>query len=519
MIRIKRWQLGVIAFCMSSCQLISGLDDLEANGKNKSGIGTADAGDAGGSARDGGDDDSGAMPVVGGSVAVAGTAAEGGSGGMSGGAGIGGASGAAGAAPLECKRLDGICDPVSQCGCPNDGNCAFFEGKLACVGFGNAQPYSRCSGATDCTRGYQCVGGVCTKPCASVEDASCTADGGQCVQVEIQGKPVPGNFSCTRSCNPVNPQLKNDRFDGCGSGLGCTTIDGHTQCIQSKPSAAAGASCQRDEECAQGFYCSVSNVCEQWCEVAGNDCAPGSKCAGFANKEFAGKGMNKAELGVCCTPPAGRGPCDTSPQCGCAADQRCDFVFSNGMADGTTACIPVGNVQPYGACPSQASCGKGFSCTDKACRQLCDLTRLNSCASYSEFSHCLPVQVQGKDVQGWGVCSQVCNPAAPFKDGDARFTPCVTGTSCKHLGNGETNCLPLASGAREGKTGDSCASSNGMADGTLCAPGYFCDFGSLECVQYCEVDGMPSGCAQGETCIAFSPAVKVAKMTLGYCQQ
>lgn len=126
------------------------------------------------------------------------------------------------------------------------------------------------------------------------------------------------------------------------------------------------------------------------------------------------------------------------------------------------------------------------------------------------------MQVGGADVPGWGVCSEVCNPAAPFKD-DARFTACVSGTTCRHFGEDETDCrrIPNPSTAI-GTMGDACDDGAGGLDATRCAPGHFCDIATLKCFQYCEMGG--DACASGGTCRAFSPAARVATIGLGYCE-
>lgn len=166
-------------------------------------------------------------------------------------------------------------------------------------------------------------------------------------------------------------QVDDARFDACGSGLGCTSYGEYSNCVTASESGSSGKSCETDSDCATGLYCSTQDLCEKWCEVGTNDCGAGSTCHGFTTtKTHAG---NAIEFGACCTPPAGKGPCDTAPQCGCPPDQRCDIVIANGVSDGTTACMPIGPVAAFKACTTISDCGKGFTCSDGTCKLLCDL--------------------------------------------------------------------------------------------------------------------------------------------------
>jgi hypothetical protein len=392
-------------------------------------------------------------------------------------------------------------------------NCVFYRAKLACVAEGASMPYSLCADDNDCTKGYQCVSGVCGRACSGAADTSCVGDSARCRQLAFEGAPVSGDYTCTRSCNPAHPQVDDARFDACGAGLNCTSYGEFSDCVSASETGTSGKRCAEDGDCAIGFYCSNIELCEKWCEVGTNDCGSGATCTGFTTKTFAGKSV---EFGGCCTPPAGNGPCDTSPQCGCPSTQRCDVVLGAGQPDGTTACVAVGTVAEFQTCMSPADCGKGFSCSDRMCKLLCDLTRPDSCRNYSEYSTCSPVQVSGIDVPGWGVCTQVCNPAAPFAT-DTRFTPCVMGTTCRHLGEGETDCRRIPDPTTAvGTQGSACDNGAGAADGLKCAPGHFCDIDELKCIQYCEL-GATNACPSGTTCQMFTPPTRVSTINLGFC--
>lgn len=521
----KLWLVAMAALGSSACQLISGLDDLEADRKPTDSLEAADSGpdsaasdaslDSG--AADAASGGSSGKPAAGsGGRAAAGAGAAAGAP-VAGSSGAGGMSGAgAGAAPAECKPpvSGGLCDPVAQCGCGTAENCVFYQGKLACVSEGTTPPYGSCSRDNDCTKGHICAGGACEKACSNAADTSCPGDGARCRQIGFEGVPVSGAYTCTRSCNPAHPQLEDARFDACGADLNCTSAGDHSECVQATAAGTSGTSCQGDGDCASGFYCSTLNLCEKWCEVGTDDCGSGAMCAAFASKTYAGKSI---EFGGCCTPPAGKGPCDTSPQCGCPATQRCDFVVGADQPDGTTACVPIGPVEGFKTCASHGDCGRGYSCIDDMCQLLCDLTRPSSCLIYSQYSTCAAVAVSGIEVPGWGVCTQVCNPAVPFAV-DKRFTPCVEGTTCRHLGDGQTDCRRILDPtAAVGTQGSACADAAGAADGLKCATGHFCDSTGLTCMQYCEM-GAAGACANGLTCHSFDPAIHVSTIELGFCR-
>jgi hypothetical protein len=528
---VVRWLAGSAALSLVACQMISGLDDLEADRKKTNSVEEADAStDAGddrqdaGEARDAGE--AGAAGGGGRSAAGSAAAGRGGVGGASGagsgagagaasGAGAGGSAGAGGGLSAVCKPpvSGGVCDPVSQCGCGPTENCTFYQGKLACVSQGTAAPYSGCNDDPDCARGYQCVSSVCERSCSGPTDTAC-GESARCRQLTFDGQPISGDYACTRNCNPAHPQVDDDRFDACPAGMSCDSRGDYSTCAPATATGTSGKLCTDSTECASGFYCSSLNLCEKWCEVGSNDCGAGSTCTGFsAEKAFAGKNI---EFGGCCTPPAGKGPCDTSPQCGCPSDQRCDVVLGSTQPDGTTACVPIGTVGPFEPCSSQADCGRGFSCSDRVCKILCDTARPDSCKFYAQTSACTSVLVNGVEVPGWGVCTEVCNPAAPFTE-SANFAACTNGTTCRHLGDGVTDCRRIPDPTVAiGTQGSSCDNGAGSADGLRCAPAHFCDIDTLKCTQYCEVGGAAT-CPGGTTCRQFTPPTRIGAFTLGFC--
>lgn len=199
-----------------------------------------------------------------------------------------------------------------------------------------------------------------------------------------------------------------------------------------------------------------------------------------------------------CTIPTGK-TCGWIPQCGCAAGQNCDFT----AVDGTVSCVAAGSVGLNGKCSKLGECQKGYSCVAGLCFPFCNSAADCAGESGSPICHSVTGGTPPKDIPGFEVCMQQCDPRKPT-------TICGAGVGCGIVDGvaGQTTCI----GAGSTGSGASCTT-----DPFTCAPGLICvNTGtSSSCLPWCRVGF--SDCTGVATCTMFSDHPKVGGVEYGAC--
>jgi hypothetical protein len=122
----------------------------------------------------------------------------------------------------------------------------------------------------------------------------------------------------------------------------------------------------------------------------------------------------------------GSGPaaCDPVAQTGCAAGQRCAWIFTTTMT-GHNACLPDGTIALGGACtygPAGETtgfdnCRRGTACISSECKTICAAMPDNCPSGYACSRYINgPFDLDG--TLGIGFCDSTCNPLAQTRDSD-----------------------------------------------------------------------------------------------------
>lgn len=246
---------------------------------------------------------------------------------------------------------------------------------------------------------------------------------------------------------------------------------------------------------------------EQLCSETGNDFARcvSEKCAVDADADAGcaeSPEQRLNELGCC--RPADVGTCGIAPQCGCNADEKCDFV--NDMS-GKTACGPVEPAAADGLCAGDSQCGKGTVCLGKICKSYCAGPTDKSCPAGTA---CAARVIDGRPTPGVFLCKRRCDPTSPSTQ-DEEFNGCSSGQRCDPLEDGNSDCM---ANAGTGTRGAPCADDTGRGDNSYCAPGFVC-VSPGACFPYCKVEG---GTCDVGTCHSFGNGKLYAgAIEIGYC--
>jgi hypothetical protein len=198
-----------------------------------------------------------------------------------------------------------------------------------------------------------------------------------------------------------------------------------------------------------------------------------------------------------CKPPSGVA-CSTLPQCGCSDGNNCDVTG----VDGRTSCVPAGTKGKNQKCDALGQCAVGLSCVFDVCLPFCSTT--SDCAGVGSPT-CRNVQYVDattkvtKDVPGFKVCMQQCDPVNPSK-------VCGASTNCVFTSSTQTTCAAAATSTTAG----TCAS-----DPFTCAPGYVC-VGTGDCRRWCRI-GFAGDCPTGKTCGKLTSAPTSGGIEYGVC--
>jgi hypothetical protein len=211
--------------------------------------------------------------------------------------------------------------------------------------------------------------------------------------------------------------------------------------------------------------------------------------------------------GTNCTPPVPGGACDTAPQCGCPAGQRCTVQNTQGIS----SCVPDGTTQQYQSCSTGTECVAGTECVGSACKPFCNTTAdcpgtLRECVQVTYT----PTGGTPTPIPGFMICSSGCALEAPQ-------ALCGPGLGCYATSDPPTATDCAAAGTGVGV--DACCvtppcNDPDPMDGTKCAPAHVC-LTTGDCRKWCRV-GFPGDCPSG-TCTGFTTPYLVNGTQYGVC--
>ncbi len=183
----------------------------------------------------------------------------------------------------------------------------YTTGATSCVASGNTPPNYACTGngSGQCQAGYTCVDGNCTLMCDPT-GAACPGQYSQCGGVSSGGTPIPGLYTCSHTCNPVNPGTASGPYGACGPGVNCfPSTNGSSSCVGPSGSGTQGSACDDvnlnpdQTKCATGYVCLTDsyyfNNCYRFCNVATQNCPSPYYCYSFGTQEYAAS----SEVGYC----------------------------------------------------------------------------------------------------------------------------------------------------------------------------------------------------------------------------
>jgi hypothetical protein len=233
-------------------------------------------------------------------------------------------------------------------------------------------------------------------------------------------------------------------------------------------------------------------------------------CDPFDTPQFAAD----IEFGACvtCVPPAGagRGTCDTTPQCGCRSTENCDVT---NLTQGTTSCVATGTAQPFHACNDATNpCPIGHTCFGGVCSPFCEGTTA-VCSGVN--ARCVQVTSSGTPVPGYFYCTRTCNPVNPQQE-DATYDACGPGVNCFPSSTRDSDCV--GGSTPTGTQGANCVGTNGQGDSSRCAVGHFCrqpTAGTYQCARFCSYPG--GACGTGLVCSAFATKLYAGPNEIGVC--
>jgi hypothetical protein len=197
------------------------------------------------------------------------------------------------AMPDDVGDAGGMCDPVSNTGCPGM-RCGFVGIEPRCVpAGGTADVGDACAFEADCGVGLSCQGHRCVRACWLGHNAFCGPDL-SCSIDSVSGQTIltsaAGLGFCTEQCDLVTDT-------GCAMGTCAfgTNSDGHdfTWC-RDIGAVAVGAACVHEFDCQPGLGCH-HGFCRRFCDFTGSQCT-------VAQCENISSFSTQPQVGECNTP-------------------------------------------------------------------------------------------------------------------------------------------------------------------------------------------------------------------------
>jgi hypothetical protein len=196
-------------------------------------------------------------------------------------------------------------------------------------------------------------------------------------------------------------------------------------------------------------------------------------------------------------------PCDddpcklTLPQCGCTADQKCDY---NSNA-GTRSCVADGTIPAQGECAGD-NCAAGALCLN--------LYSLSTCHAYCDSDmdcqggggKCL-MTING-DMGNQMFCSDNCDPVSSVGC-NVPGSKCIGSLTTMNVG------FSVCVGSGSGTQGQPCSLPNNCAAGFQCVNDGMTDL----CARYCNM-ASPQ-CMGIEQCIGFNTPLLIGSIEYGVC--
>lgn len=279
----------------------------------------------------------------------------------------------------------------------------------------------------------------------------------------------------------------------CDDGLAC---NGTERCEGGRCTGGIVVSCD------DGIACTM-DLCEE----------PGGSCNFVPDDTACGSGESCSPA-TGCVAGCGESPCKlVAPQCGCPSGQGC---YIDGT--GSRLCTTAGANGAGNACSGLSSCVPGHLCINinseggstAVCAEFCNLD--SDCDSGGLCVITLD-DGSGGSLPGIKLCTNACDPVAQ--------TGCRSGAYCDVFRESAgamryfTDCTAPAAGT--GTQGTACASPDDCQSGFACIdPDGSTGAMPQQCMHWCN-RSTGSGCAAGETCFGFDPALDAGGTEYGVC--
>jgi hypothetical protein len=291
--------------------------------------------------------------------------------------------------PDTCTTSAGVCDLVSQCGCPAGQSCQYRGVEPRCYATGTMPLGAACSTNEQCAPGSGCLDGLCKRYCGSDDDCG----NGLCLPISENDKPLPNVKACLTRCDFVSQAP-------CAEGSQCAQLNARAPDqfgVDGTFCFVPLSTCVADQRCDEPAW--GTRVCSEGSDSA--DCTCKSSVAGAT--------------------------CDLTTQCGCSPGMHCALADVVGTQAGLT-CAPdqTSPKQRGEPCHDELECAAGYSCWRGLCEKYC--TSDGDCAP----GQCIPLGTPAV-VSGVHICTIPCNFAMP--------TTCAVGSACVHAPGGRDYCL------------------------------------------------------------------------------
>jgi hypothetical protein len=269
-----------------------------------------------------------------------------GSGSTSSSGGISGGDGGSTCPPYTSTDACGACQLDHCCSeyktCEADSVCA------ACV----QSATTACSQNAAYAAGVSCFNSNCSAECGSTSSSSSSGSSSGSSSSSSSGGGTCPAAPAGAACG-VDPQC------GCPTGDKCDIAGSATAACVTAGTAAEGANCSLNTDCAAGLTC-LGGVCHAFCPTADVAC-PGGECV------QAGEGQPQ-DL-VCLI------SCGPAPET-CKAGQTCEVATLTATGAFVSDCETPGTVAAGGTCTGNSDCGAGLGCIGmpSTCLQWCQLS-------------------------------------------------------------------------------------------------------------------------------------------------